>query len=77
MIDRFQDDVDARSADECAEARTARLLTESTANICFGFAVVFLLNAAKGKWHSVVGQLQAEGDSNRQIAESLFRLSLT
>lgn len=66
MTNRFQDDVDHRSAEQCAMARSIRM--------CFRATIVCLLNAAKGKWRSLVGMLEAEGYTERQIADALFRL---
>lgn len=80
MINRFNDDVYKRSELECAIARADRLFREATADVSFQATWVYLLKSATGKclkkWRGAVRRMQAAGDSNRQIADALVRLSV-
>lgn len=71
MIDRFQDDVDERSADDCAEAWLAMHAHEQMTERLFW---MFILGAGAGSYRGLVALYLSEADSNREVVQSLIGL---
>lgn len=75
MNNRFDfdpDDVDERSADECADAWLAAYAHEQATERCFSEAVRAI--AESGRWRGLIAMYYSEGDSSREVFQALMGL---
>ena len=75
MINRFQsfdDDLDERGPDECAEAWLEMYVREQMIERCFAEAVRAI--AESGRWRGLIAIYYSEGDSSRDVWHALAGL---
>lgn len=72
MTNRFPDDLDARSPDDCAEAWLAMHVQEQMTERLFFECLMGI--AESGRWRGLIAMYFSEADSNREVVQALMGL---